>query len=173
MFSKLVPTARVERRWSGQVIESPDGLPYIGLVTDHQYVATAYAGNGMTFGTLAGMLIRDAIIGAGNPLLEILDPHRKASSFDSVKRLITENIDYPLYLIADRVRGADGSGIENVPRGAGKVIKLEGQRVAVHRRDDGSVVKVSAVCTHMGCLVRWNNAERTWDCPVSWLAVHA
>ena len=91
--------------------------------------------------------------------------HRKAASFDAVKRLLTENIDYPMNLVADRVRGTDGSGIENVPRGQGKVIKLEGHRVAVHRRDDGSVVKVSAVCTHMGCLVRWNNAERTWDCP--------
>jgi glycine/D-amino acid oxidase-like deaminating enzyme/nitrite reductase/ring-hydroxylating ferredoxin subunit len=163
-FLRLVPSARIERRWSGQVIESPDGLPYIGNVTDHQYVATAYAGNGMTFGTLAGMLIRDAITGADNLLLEILDPHRKAASFDAVKRLIEENVDYPLYLIGDRLRG-DASGVENVPRGAGKVIKEKGHRVAVHRRDDGSVVKVSAVCTHMGCLVRWNNAERTWDCP--------
>ena len=164
-FLRLVPTAKIERRWSGQVIESPDGLPYIGSVSAHQYIATAFAGNGMTFGTLAGMLIRDAIVGKQNPLLEILDPHRKAESYDALKRLVTENIDYPKYLIGDWIRGGDGSGVENVPRGKGKVIKLDGQRVAVHRRDDGSVVKVSAVCTHMGCLVRWNNAEQTWDCP--------
>lgn len=164
-FRRLIPSARPERRWSGQVIESPDGLPYIGRVTDHQYVATGYAGNGMTFGTLAGMLIRDAIAGVDNPLFEVLDPNRKASSFDAVKRLITENVDYPAYLIGDRLRGADGSGVENVPRGGGKVLAIDNRRVAVHRRDDGSVVKVSAVCTHMGCLVRWNNAERTWDCP--------
>ena len=164
-FLRLVPNARIERRWSGQVIESPDGLPYIGEVTPHQYIGTAYAGNGMTFGTLAGMLIRDAIIGVKNPVLEILDPRRKASSFGAVKRVIAENVDYPKYLISDYLGRGDGSGVENVPRGEGKVIKLDGQRVAVHRRDDGSVVKVSAVCTHMGCLVRWNNAERTWDCP--------
>jgi len=164
-FVRLVPSARIDRRWSGQVIESPDNLPYIGRVADHQYVATAFAGNGMTFGTLSGMLIRDAITGQANPLLEILDPHRKASSFDALKRLVEENIDYPLYLVADRVKPRDGSGIENVPAGGGKVLKIDGRRVAVHRRDDGNVLKVSAVCTHMGCLVRWNNAERTWDCP--------
>lgn len=164
-FNRLIPSAKIERRWSGQVIESPDGLPYIGRVVDHQFIATAYAGNGLTFGTLAGMLIRDAIVGTPNPLLEILDPHRKAKSFDAVKRYLKENIDYPKYLLGDILRPTDGLGIENVPRGSGKVIKLDGQRVAVHRRDDGSVVKVSAVCTHMGCLVRWNTAERTWDCP--------
>jgi glycine/D-amino acid oxidase-like deaminating enzyme/nitrite reductase/ring-hydroxylating ferredoxin subunit len=164
-FQRLVPDARIERRWSGQVIESPDGLPYIGEVAPHQYIGTAYAGNGMTFGTLAGMLIRDAITGVQNPVLQILDPHRKASSFGAVKRVITENVDYPKYLISDYLGRHDASGVENVPRGGGKVVKVDGQRVAVHRRDDGSVVKVSAVCTHMGCLVRWNNAERTWDCP--------
>lgn len=164
-FLRLVPSAKPERRWSGRVVESPDGLPYIGRVTDHQYIATGYAGNGMTFGTLAGMLIRDAITGVENPLHEVLDPTRKPSSFSAVKRLIAENVDYPAYLIGDRLRGADGSGVENVPRGGGKVLNLDDRRVAVHRRDDGSVVKVSAVCTHMGCLVRWNNAERTWDCP--------
>jgi Rieske Fe-S protein len=74
-------------------------------------------------------------------------------------------VDYPLYFIADRLRQSDGSGVENVPRGGGKVVNVDGQRVAVHRKDNGDVVKVSAVCTHMGCIVRWNGAERTWDCP--------
>jgi glycine/D-amino acid oxidase-like deaminating enzyme/nitrite reductase/ring-hydroxylating ferredoxin subunit len=164
-FVQLVPSAELERRWSGQVIESPDGLPYIGAVADHQYAATAYAGNGMTFGTLSGMLIRDAVTGVRNPLLEILDPNRKATTFSAVKRYIEENVDYPLYLITDRVRGSEAASVDSVARGDGKVMKLNGQRVAVHRRDDGSLVKVGAVCTHMGCVVRWNTAERTWDCP--------
>src|SRR5207237_4394210 len=72
---------------------------------------------------------------------------------------------YPRYYIGDRFGGHDGSGVENVPRGGGKVIRLDGRRVAVHRTDTGAVIKVSAVCPHMGCVVRWNGAERTWDCP--------
>ena len=164
-FRRVVPSVQIERRWTGQVIETTDGLPYIGEVAPHQYIATGFAGNGLTFGTLAGMMIHDGITQRPNPWRELLDPTRKATSGGSLKRLVEENIDYPLYYVADRLRPHDGSGIENVPRGGGKVISLGGQRVAVHRKENGEVVKVSAVCTHMGCLVRWNDAEQSWDCP--------
>jgi Rieske Fe-S protein len=157
---RLLPEARVERRWSGQVIETSDGLPFIGEVA-----ATGYAGNGLTFGTAAGMIIHDAIMGARNPWRELFDPRRKAASTSALRTMIEENVDYPLHYVADRLRQSKSLGIENVPRGEGRVVVADGKRVAVHRKDDGSVVKVSAVCTHMGCLVRWNNAERTWDCP--------
>jgi glycine/D-amino acid oxidase-like deaminating enzyme/nitrite reductase/ring-hydroxylating ferredoxin subunit len=164
-FGRLAPGAKIERRWSGQVIETDDGLPFIGQVADHQYVATGYAGNGLTFGTLAGMMLHDAVTGQPNPWKDLFDPNRKPSSFDAILRFASENVDYPFYLVADRLRNTDKSGVENVARGEGKVLTLDGKRVAVHRTDSGDVIKVSAVCTHMGCLVRWNGAERTWDCP--------
>jgi glycine/D-amino acid oxidase-like deaminating enzyme/nitrite reductase/ring-hydroxylating ferredoxin subunit len=164
-FHRVVPSVNIERRWSGQVIETDDGLPYIGEVAPHQYVATGFAGNGLTFGTVGGMMMRDAVVGRVNPWRDLFDPTRKPHSRAAITRLVEENIDYPRYYIADRLRRQDKSGTENVPRGSGKVISLDGQRIAVHRKDDGEVVKVSAVCTHMGCLVRWNDAERTWDCP--------
>ncbi|HEY9228760.1 MAG TPA: FAD-dependent oxidoreductase, partial [Gemmatimonadaceae bacterium] len=162
---RLLPSARLERRWSGLIIETDDGLPFIGKVTDHQYVATGYAGNGLTFGTLGGLILHDAITATPNPWRDLLDPHRKPTSLDAIKTLAAENVDYAYYWIADRLRPGDRSGIENVARGEGKVLKIDGRRVAVHRKSDGEVVKVSAVCTHLGCLVRWNAAERTWDCP--------
>lgn len=164
-FRRLVPSVQIERRWMGQVIETSDGLPYIGQVSPHQYLATGFSGNGLTFGTLAGLMIHDEIIQRPNPWRELFDPDRKATSLGALKRLVGENMDYALYYLTDRLRPRDCSGVENVPRGGGKVISLDGQHVAVHRRDNGEVVKVSAVCTHMGCLVRWNDAERTWDCP--------
>lgn len=162
---RLLPEARIERRWSGQIVETSDGLPFIGEVAEHQYVATGYAGNGLTFGTAAGMIIHDAITGRPNPWRELFDPGRKVSSPSALRTLIEENVDYPLHFIADRLRQNKSAGVENVPRGEGRVVVIGDQRVAVHRKDDGTVVKVSAVCTHMGCLVRWNKAERTWDCP--------
>jgi glycine/D-amino acid oxidase-like deaminating enzyme/nitrite reductase/ring-hydroxylating ferredoxin subunit len=164
-FKRLVPSVKIERRWTGQVIETSDGLPYIGEVSPHQYIATGFAGNGLTFGTLAGLMIHDGILSRPTPWQKVFDPNRKPQSIGSLERLIKENVDYPLYFVADRLRPNDGSGVENVPRGSGKVLSLGGQRVAVHRTDHGDVVKVSAVCTHMGCIVRWNEAERTWDCP--------
>jgi glycine/D-amino acid oxidase-like deaminating enzyme/nitrite reductase/ring-hydroxylating ferredoxin subunit len=162
---ELIPSARIERRWSGQVIETSDGLPFIGQTADHQYVATGYSGNGLTFGTLAAMMMRDFVTGADNRWRELFDPHRKPSTLSALSTLVTEGIDYPYYLIADRLRRDARDGVESVARGEGKVLILDGKRVACHRTSTGKLIKVSAVCTHLGCLVRWNGAESTWDCP--------
>jgi glycine/D-amino acid oxidase-like deaminating enzyme len=165
MLRALLPGTRVERRWSGQVIETTDGLPYIGLTADHQYVATGYAGNGLTFGTLAGLIMHDLVLGIRNPWRELFDPHRKARSAAALATLLSENVDYPYYFIADRLRRHAGPGVESVQAGDGKVLTIGGRRVACHRTPAGALIKVSAVCTHLGCLVRWNDADCTWDCP--------
>ena len=160
----IVPAVELTHRWSGQVIETPDGLPYIGQSADHQYSATGYAGNGLTFGTLAGLMISDAVLGRSNPWTELFDPSRKALTrglWDYLK----ENVDYPYYLIRDRFAGAEAKSVRAVKRGQGKVIERNGAKVAAYRDADGTVTLRSAICTHMGCTVGWNTAERTWDCP--------
>jgi len=154
----------VTHRWSGQVVETPDGLPYIGETAEHQFAGTGYAGNGMTFGTLAGMMAADSIAGRRNPWADLFDPGRKKIRA-GLWNYIKENKDYPYYFMRDRFAGADGKSVRAVRRGAGKVLDINGQRVAVYRDERGNAVKRSAVCTHMGCLVDWNEAERTWDCP--------
>jgi glycine/D-amino acid oxidase-like deaminating enzyme/nitrite reductase/ring-hydroxylating ferredoxin subunit len=160
----MIDGVTVTHRWSGQVIETPDGLPYIGETADHQFTGTGYAGNGMTFGTLTGMMAVDHIAGRQNPWSELFDPGRKkvrGGLWDYVK----ENKDYPYYLVRDRFAGADGKSLRAVPRGTGKIIEVKGEKLAVYRDESGAVVQRSAVCTHMGCIVDWNEAERTWDCP--------
>jgi glycine/D-amino acid oxidase-like deaminating enzyme/nitrite reductase/ring-hydroxylating ferredoxin subunit len=153
----------VTHRWSGQVIETPDGLPYIGETAKHQFAGTGYAGNGMTFGTLAGMMAVDRLAGRRNPWSELFDPGRK--KIGSLWDYIKENKDYAYYMIRDRVAGAEGRSLREVPRGTGKIIESKGQKLAVYRDERGATIKRSAVCTHMGCLVDWNEAERSWDCP--------
>ena len=163
-LAALVPGCEVAHRWSGQVIETPDGLPYIGTSAEHQYSATGFSGNGMTFGTLAGMMIADRILGGSNPWSDLFDPGRKAIKrglWDYVK----ENTDYPYYLIRDRFAGVEGRSLRVVKRGEGKIIEREGKKVAVYRDPSGAVSIRSATCTHMACLVAWNEAEKTWDCP--------
>lgn len=163
-LKEIVPQAKFTHRWSGQVIETPDGLPYVGQNAQHQYEATGYAGNGLTFGTLAGMMISDAILGRPNPWAELFDPGRKALTrglWDYLK----ENIDYPYYMIRDRFAGAEAQSLRAVKRGQGKVIERNGAKVAAYRDKAGHVTLCSAICTHMGCTVGWNPAEGTWDCP--------
>jgi len=160
----IVPNVDLTHRWSGQVIETPDGLPYIGQSAEHQYSATGYAGNGLTFGTLAALIISDAILARSNPWTELFESGRKALTrglWDYVK----ENVDYPYYMIRDRFAGVEAKSLRAVRRGEGKVIERKGAKVAAYRDRAGAVTLRSAICTHMGCTVGWNAAERTWDCP--------
>ena len=159
-----LPGVALTHRWSGQVIETNDGLPLIGELAPNQFVSTGYSGNGITFGTIGAMMAADAVTGRANPWAELFDTGRtkiRGGLWDYLR----ENKDYPYYLVRDRFAGSEGRSVREVARGTGKVLSLEGKHVAVYRDLDGSVVKRSAVCTHMGCLVQWNAAEKTWDCP--------
>lgn len=158
--------ASVQYRWSAQVIEPVDGLPFIGREqgSEHVYVATGYSGTGMTFGTLAAMINTDLILDRKNPYQELYDPSRfkaKASIVDFVK----ENVDFPVHLVKDRLKSAEATSLAEVARGEGKIVELSGEKTAVYRDEHGLLHAVSPVCTHLGCLVGFNNAEKTWDCP--------
>jgi len=160
----MFPELDVTHRWSGQVVETNDGLPYIGETSEKQFAATGFAGNGTTFGTLAAMLARDAVLGLKNPWRELFDVGRtkiRGGVWDYVK----ENVDYPYYMIKDRFAGAEGSSLRQLRRGDGMILSLDGQKVAASRDEAGRVTLRSPTCTHMGCTVAWNGAERTWDCP--------
>jgi glycine/D-amino acid oxidase-like deaminating enzyme/nitrite reductase/ring-hydroxylating ferredoxin subunit len=160
----LAPELRVTHHWSGQVIETYDGLPYLGPNKEHQYIATGFAGNGMTFGTLGAMIAVDGILGRTNPWTELFDTGRTKVRH-GVWDYITENKDYPYYLIRDRFAGAEGRTLRSLKRGEGKILELNGARIAAYRDDTGKTVLRSSTCTHLGCEVAWNYAERTWDCP--------
>ena len=163
-LTSMIRGVDITHRWSGQVIETPDGLPYIGETADQQFAGTGYSGNGMTFGTLAGMMAADRVVGRANPWDELFDPGR-TKILGGVWDYIRENKDYPYYIVRDRFAGAEGRSLRSVRRGSGAVIDVKGEKLAVYRDERGAATKVSAVCTHMGCLVEWNQAERTWDCP--------
>ena len=134
-----------------------DGLPYIGETAQHQFAATGFSGNGMTFGTVAAMMAGRGP-GRENPWQELFDIGRTKIA-GGLWDYIKENMDYPYYLIRDRSPAEGESLARSLKRGEGKILEARGQRVAVYRHDEGKVTLRSATCTHMGCLVHWNNAE--------------
>lgn len=172
MLHKNIPMAIPDRRWSGQVIETNDGLPFIGETSERQFVATGFSGNGMTFGTLAGIMACDRIRGAENPWQKLFDVHRK-KMVGSAWHYVTENFDYPYYFLKDRIGTAAGQYEVELKPGEAQVVMIQGERVACHCDDEGKLETVSAICTHMGCVVRWNTAEKTWDCPCHGSRFHA
>jgi glycine/D-amino acid oxidase-like deaminating enzyme/nitrite reductase/ring-hydroxylating ferredoxin subunit len=160
----IAPQAQIDHRWSGQVIETNDGLPYIGETAPRQFAGTGFAGNGMTFGTLSAMMAVDALLGRKNPWADLFDIHRK-KLLGGTWEYLKENVDYPYYLLRNFLAKVEGESVTDVKNGEGKILKLDGQRVAASRDEKGNLSLCSAICTHMRCIVEWNNAEKTWDCP--------
>ena len=164
--------AATDYRWSGQIVVSADGLPYVGRnsLSHDVYVATGYAGNGITQGTLAATVLTDAICGVDNPFAELLDATR-IKPLASAAAVLSENLDYPVHMVTDRLPGfrADDSAaaLAAIPPGEGRVLTLAGERLAVYRNGNGQLGALSPTCTHLGCLVHWNTTEKSWDCPAT------
>jgi glycine/D-amino acid oxidase-like deaminating enzyme/nitrite reductase/ring-hydroxylating ferredoxin subunit len=158
-----VPNAAPDTSWTGQVVETHDGLPYIGESARGQFIATGYAGNGLTYGTLAGIMGADVLSGRRNPWTELFSPSRVklASTWDYIK----ENSEYPYYFLKSRLASSEGASLAELPRDEGRILKLDGRRVAAHRDADGRVTLLNPTCPHLGCHVNWNAAGGTWDCP--------
>lgn len=161
-LEEILPGASITHRWSGQVVETADGLPFIGETRAGQFIATGFSGNGMTFGTVAAMMAHDAVLGRKSPWTDIFSPSRKTLS--SLGDFISENADYPARLVADRFRSPEET-VCSLLAGCGEIIEHDSGPVAAFRDEAGRVHLHSAVCPHLGCLVAWNQAEKTWDCP--------
>ena len=153
-------------RWSAQVEEPVDGLPFIGRnsLSEHVYVATGFSGNGTTFGTVAAMIVTDLVNGRESPWADLYAATR-VKPVASAGTYLEENIDFPMHLVSDRLHAPEAKSPAEIRPGEGKTIRLRGERLAVYRDPQGSLHAVSSVCTHMGCLVKFNHVEKTWDCP--------
>ena len=156
---------RVEFQWSGQVMEPVDGLALIGrnpLDSGNVYIATGDSGNGMTHGTIAGMLLTDLIVGRANPWEKLYDPSRK--TLGATKEFAKENLNVAAQY-ADLVTPGELDDASQIKAGEGAILRRGLAKVAVYRDDAGALHERSAFCTHLGCVVQWNSLEKTWDCP--------
>lgn len=161
-LQRLVPGASVTHRWCGQVVETVDGLPFIGPTSEREFIATGFSGNGMTYGTAAAIMFRDWITGDRNPWARLFDPSRRTAS--ALGEHLRENKDYPVRMVTGRLHLREGSPTELRP-GEAALLKHDGDRIAAHRSREGELSVCSAICPHMGCVVAWNDADETWDCP--------
>ncbi len=153
-------------RWSNQDMVSFDKLPYIGNLTPfnkHIYVATGFSLWGMSKGTMSGMILSDLILGKDNPYKELYDSLR-ATPFATVES-VKQEVDVTVHWIGDRFKGLLSSSFSEVAKGEGKLLTIDNEKVAAYRDEHGDVHAVSAVCTHLACIVSWNSGEKSWDCP--------
>ena len=159
------PIGEVEYRWSGQVLEPVDGLAYIGRNPGdeaHIMIATGDSGHGMTHGTIAGILLTDLILGRPNPWETLYDPARK--SVRSTAEYLKENVNVARQYL-DYVSPGEVRSVDEIRPGQGALLRQGLGKLAVYRDEQGALHSLSAVCTHLGCIVHWNSLEGTWDCP--------
>ncbi|MDD5580362.1 MAG: FAD-dependent oxidoreductase [Methylobacter sp.] len=153
----------IDYRWSTQDNRTMDHVPYIGRSTPlskHVYVATGFGGWGMTNGTVAGMLLSDLILGRVNSWADVYDPNRL--NLESVPDFVKHSADIVQHLVSDRLPEEDAGSIRP---GEGKVVDTAEGNIALYKSEDGTLTTLSPICTHMGCVVHWNPAEKSWDCP--------
>ena len=156
---------QVELAWGGQVMETQDFLAFIGRnPMDHEnvYVATGDSGMGITHGTIAGMLLSDLILGRTNPWEALYDPSRV--TLRAAGDFARENSNVALQY-TDWLTGGDVASAADVRPGSGAIVRRGLEKIAVYRDEQGQVHECLAKCPHLGCVVHWNPAEITWDCP--------
>jgi glycine/D-amino acid oxidase-like deaminating enzyme/nitrite reductase/ring-hydroxylating ferredoxin subunit len=164
---KYFDVEKVAFKWSSQYFEPSDGLAYIGLLpgsSGNILVATGYGGNGMTYSHIAAPLLTDLILKKENAYAALFNPGRvkPVAGFTS---FVKENADVVAQFVGKRISAEKLKGLSDLAPGEAKLVKYEGKTLAVYKDEGGQVHALNPICTHAKCVVDWNSAEKTWDCP--------
>jgi glycine/D-amino acid oxidase-like deaminating enzyme/nitrite reductase/ring-hydroxylating ferredoxin subunit len=156
----------VDYRWSAQDYTSIDQVPYIGRCprTQAVYVGTGYNKWGMTGGTVAGMIIADLVSGRDNSWLEVFDATRVGTG-QAVTKFVKDNASVGMHFVKDRLQQLTAGQLGDLSTGTGGIVQVDGQTVGAYRETSDTIYAVSLTCTHLGCSLKWNPAELSWDCP--------
>jgi glycine/D-amino acid oxidase-like deaminating enzyme/nitrite reductase/ring-hydroxylating ferredoxin subunit len=161
------PDVGIAYRWAAQDNSTTDGVPFVGPLhpgADHVHVATGFGGWGMSTGIMAGHLLAAAVAGDRIPWADLYDP-RRLHPLREAGPMLKLQAEVARHFVGDRIRASHVDTLEEITAGSGAVIRLGGEQCAVYRDENGTVHALSARCTHLGCIVHFNDAERAWECP--------
>jgi glycine/D-amino acid oxidase-like deaminating enzyme/nitrite reductase/ring-hydroxylating ferredoxin subunit len=159
--------AEASEKWSSQFFEPSDGLAYIGLLPGSKgniLVATGYSGNGMTYSHIAAILLTDLVFKKENAWAALFNPGR-IKPIAGFADFVKENADVVAQFIGKRLSADKITELSEMAPGEGRLVKFEGSKLAIYKDNQGKIFALNPVCTHAKCLVDWNNAEKSWDCP--------
>ncbi len=154
-------------KWSSQFFEPADGLPYIGKLPGHQgniFTATGFGGNGMVYSHVAALLLSNILLNHESPYMDLYNPNRIKPVAGFVN-FISHNADVVKQFAGKWLPHEDLESLVSFPKGEGKVVNYNSTRIGLYKDDDGKLHAVNPICTHLNCEVKWNGAEKSWDCP--------
>jgi len=162
---KRFPVQSIEAAWSHELFEPADGVPFVGALpgSGSRFVAAGFSGTGLTFGTVAARLLCDLLTKGSSPWEEVYSP-RRIKPLAAARPMAEENLRIGWRFVADRVAGML-SREEPLAPDSGRIERVGGRPRAVYRDARGDLHVLSPRCTHLGCIVAWNDLEKTWDCP--------
>ncbi len=164
---KYFKIEEVSFKWSSQYFDPADGLPYIGNLPHNPsniYVATGFGGNGITYSHVAAIMLTDIIVNGESRYQKLFDPNR-VKPVAGFEAFVTESADVVAKFIGDRLNKVKIKELSEIANGEAKVVKYEGDSIALYKDEKGGIHAVNPSCTHVNCIVGWNYAEQTWDCP--------
>lgn len=162
------PVGDTAYRWAAQDNDVSDGVPLVGPFhpgARHVYVATGFGGWGMSGGAMAGQLLASALTGTAPDWASLYDPRRLRATVREGTQLLKQQAEVARHFVGDRLRSTHVDSVDDITPGTGAVVRVDGRRCAVYRDEGGNVHALSARCTHLGCLVAFNEAETAWECP--------
>ena len=166
-LKKYFDIEEVSFKWSSQYFQSTDGLPYIGHLPgnpDNVFVATGFGGNGMPYSHVTASLLTDMIVKGKSKYEKLFDPNR-IKPVAGFENFVKEAADVVAKFIGDRFSKTKIKEFAELVPGEAKVVKYEGDSIALYKDENGGLHAVNPACTHINCIVGWNTAEKTWDCP--------
>ena len=157
----------IDYRWSGQVLEPIDFMPFTGRNPGdrHIYVHTGDSGQGITNGVAASLILLPLILGEDSRFAPVYDPSRKSlTSRASLGQFVKGQVGVAKNL-AEYVTPGEVGSEDAIAPGEGAILREGLAKIAAYKDKHGCVSRLSAACTHMGCIVHWNSLEKCWDCP--------
>ena len=163
----MFDVAKINYKWSSPYFDPADGLPYIGHLPgnpEHIYVATGYGGNGMTYSTVAAIVLTALICNKQTQYEKPFDPNR-LKPVAGFTNFIKHNADVVKQFFGKLFSGEKLEELAALSHGEAKLVIFENQKIGLYKNEEGKLFGVNPSCTHLGCEVKWNDAEKSWDCP--------
>jgi len=166
-IKSLFPGCEITHRWSSQYFEPADGLPYIGHLPQHSnniFVATGFGGNGMVYSHVSARILTDMLTGKETSYDDLFDPNR-LKPIAGFANFIRHNADVTKEFLGKLFSAEKLEELSDLAHGEGKLVSFEGKKLGIYKSETGKLFAVNPICTHMKCDVKWNTAEKSWDCP--------